>query len=232
MLTMWAFIGVESASIPADDVENPKRTIPLGTILGTLSTLAIYVLTTAAVVSILTLEKTQKACAPFSDAAEILFGPILEPLGIPAMAGSIIAIAAILSSYGSLNGWILNQAMVSYAAARDGLFPKPFARVSKKGVPLLGLTITSALMSIVYLVVSSYSLGDQFEILISVATLLALIVYLLCVFADLVMSKRKGGEFKLSFWQLVISGIALLYVLGAMFGGTRELIMTCQGTLT
>jgi APA family basic amino acid/polyamine antiporter len=42
LLTLWAFIGLESATVPADEVKDPETTIPRATILGTGAATAMY----------------------------------------------------------------------------------------------------------------------------------------------------------------------------------------------
>lgn len=43
---MFAFLGIESATVPTGDVDDPKRTIPRATILGTLYCGLIFILGT------------------------------------------------------------------------------------------------------------------------------------------------------------------------------------------
>ena len=125
-LTMFAYLGLESATVPAGDVKDPERTIPRSTILGISIAMLLYVLGTIAVMGIVPREQLVKSVAPFSDAAQILWGP---------WGATAISIAVILSSIGALNGWTLLMGQVPMAAARDGLFPAIFSRLSEQGVP-------------------------------------------------------------------------------------------------
>jgi putrescine:ornithine antiporter len=45
-LTLWAFLGMESAAQNSDAVENPKKNVPLACMMGTLGAAVIYVLST------------------------------------------------------------------------------------------------------------------------------------------------------------------------------------------
>ena len=116
---MFAYLGLESATVPAGDVKDPERTIPRSTILGISIAMLLYVLGTIAVMGIVPREQLVKSVAPFSDAAQILWGP---------WGATAISIAVILSSIGALNGWTLLMGQVPMAAARDGLFPPIFSR--------------------------------------------------------------------------------------------------------
>jgi len=73
-LTLWAFIGLESATVPAEDVADPERTIPRSTILGTAIAAVVYIRGTAAVMGAIPAGTLAGSTAPFADAAEEIFG--------------------------------------------------------------------------------------------------------------------------------------------------------------
>jgi len=100
-LTLWSFIGVESATVPADDVSNPKKTIPRATILGTIVTALVYILSTVAVMRIIPLAELGKSGAPYADAAGSVWGQ---------WAFYAVVIGAVISCLGTLNGWTSSRA--------------------------------------------------------------------------------------------------------------------------
>ena len=67
-MTLYAFLGFESATIPSDNVKDPGKTIPRATILGTLITTMVYILGTAAVMGMVPLQELEVSPAPFADA--------------------------------------------------------------------------------------------------------------------------------------------------------------------
>ena len=138
-LTLWAFIGLESATVPAEEVRDPARTIPRATIWGTLVTAAVYAGATIAVMGIVPLATLQDSTAPFADAATEVFGG--------AFWGRVVALVVMISTFGALNGWILLQGRVPYAAAKDGLFPKAFGKLGRNGTPVFGLVVSSVLIT-------------------------------------------------------------------------------------
>ena len=105
---MFAFLGLESATVPAGDVRDPKRTIPRATVLGITIAALLYVLGTIAVMGLVPREQLVKSVAPFSDAAQVLWGP---------WGATAISIAVIVSAIGALNGWTLLMGQVPMAAA-------------------------------------------------------------------------------------------------------------------
>jgi APA family basic amino acid/polyamine antiporter len=98
--------------------------------------------------------------------------------------GWAVALAALVSMTGCLNGWTLLSAQTPYAAARDGLFPAAFAR-RRRGVPTVGVGVTVVLASL--LTVYNYTSGSAkvFEILVLVTTFTATVPYLLATAAQL-----------------------------------------------
>ena len=113
-LTLWGFVGIESATVPAGSVKNPAKNIGRATILGTVLVAVIYILSSGIVMGMIPNSELQHTTAPFAEAAGIIFGPV---------GAIVIAIGAIISCLGALNGWVLLQGQIAMAAANDGLFP-------------------------------------------------------------------------------------------------------------
>lgn len=217
LLTMWAFIGVECASVPADNVENPKKTIPRATIIGTLLVVAVYFLSAIGVISLIPVDKLAGSVAPFTDATKVLFG---EEYGD--FAGKFIAAGAVISALGALNGWILMQGQVAYAPALDKLFPAIFGKLTKSGVPMWSIVVGSLLITILFSMNFSKDLVDQFEFMIKLATLTALLMYLYCTIARIVISLKKG--IPLTKKPIIIASLAFAYVSWAIVGSGYELV--------
>jgi APA family basic amino acid/polyamine antiporter len=142
-IALFSYLGVETASVAAAKVRDPDRNIPRATILGTIATAAVYLLSLTAVFGILPNATLQSATAPFSDAANAIFGGT--------WAGSVMAIAVIISGFGALNGWTMICAEMPLAAANDGLFPDRFKQLSKSGVPAFGIIASTVLASVAML---------------------------------------------------------------------------------
>jgi len=216
-LTLWAFLGLESASVPADDVQDPKRTIPRATIIGTIITAVVYVLGTTAVIGILPPELAEKSSAPFADAAGVIWG---------GWAGYFIAAGAAISCFGALNGWILLQGQMPRAIAIDGLFPKIFKTTSKHRTPLFGLIFSSILVSILMAMNFTKSLVEQFTFIIMLATLACLIPYILCSLSELMIyfKRREKLNKRRLFSSTILAIFAFLYSFWALAGLGREIV--------
>ncbi|MFI0353267.1 amino acid permease [Actinomadura sp. 9N407] len=221
-LTLWAFIGLESATVPAEDVKDPEKTIPRATIAGTALTALIYILGTVAVLGLVPAAALATSTAPFADAADAAFG---------GWAADLVAAGAAISAFGALNGWILLQGQVPFAAARDGLFPRVFARTGRGGTPIVGLVVSSVLASGLMLMNYNASLVDQFTFIILLATLTTVIPYAYAAVAELVLlatdrAAFSGGRLAR---DAVIALLAFGYSAWAIAGAGYEVVY--KGTL-
>ena len=184
-LTMFAYLGLESATVPAGDVRDPERTIPLATILGVSVAALLYVLGTTVVLGVVPRAQLVGSVAPFADAARAMWGN---------WAAHVVSIAVMISSLGALNGWTLLMGQVPMAAAKDKLFPDVFARLSSHHVPAIGIILSSALATGLVLVQMSGGPGFAavYTMLVSLATMTAVIPYVFCSLADGLISTRAG----------------------------------------
>ncbi len=184
-LTLFAFLGLESATVPAGNVDNPQRTIPRATILGTIIAAVIYIAGTVAVMGIIPIGSLAGSNAPFADAAAKIWGP---------WAGYAVAAGAAISCFGALNGWILLQGQMPFAVARDRLFPKSFARLSKRGTPVVGLVVSSVLVSLLLIMNYTKGLVEKFQFIILLATMTCLVPYIFSSMAEVMMQIKLRGD--------------------------------------
>jgi APA family basic amino acid/polyamine antiporter len=216
-LTLWAFLGLESATIPAEQVRNPARTIPLATVVGTLVTAGIYLLSSAAVMGVLSAPALAASSAPFADAATRMWG---------SAAGKVVAAGAALAAFGVLNGWVLVQGQMPLAPARDGLFPAPFARMSRRDTPTFGLVLSSILATV--LVAANYTRGlvGLFTFTALLATVTALLAYVGSSAGQILLIFRQPERFggKGARTAVVVSAVAFVYSLWAIVGAGLDVV--------
>lgn len=215
ILTLWAFLGLESATVPARAVDNPERNIPLATFWGTLGTAAIYILTCSIVVLLVPGSQLAEASAPLADVIRMFWGD-----GI----ASTLALFAFFSGFGALNGWILLQAEMPRVLANDGVFPKVFARESRHGTPGASLVITSLLLTTLVLMNYSRSMVQVFTFIILISTSTYLVMYLCCALAALKLcwAGSLGARGRRLSPFLLIAMLASAYSLWTLFGAGAE----------
>ena len=207
-LTLWAFSGLESATIPADQVDNPKSTIPKATLYGFIIAAIIYISSQVTIMSVVPNAELQQSGAPFADAARILWGDT---------AATIIAIGAVISCLGALNGWILLQGQVPMTAARDGLLPKVFLDKNNEGVSIPALFISSILISILVMANFSEGMLSLFTFALLVSTLGFFIPYLLSIAAELKLTLANWKNEK-DYFILISASSALIFYGWAISG--------------
>ncbi len=218
-LTLFAFLGMEAATIPAANIRNPEITISRATIVGTIITIIIYLLTSISIMGVLPQEQLAQSSAPFADAAELIWGSTGKYL---------IGIGALISTFGALNGWILMQGHMPLAMAEDDLLPSIFKRRSKKNLPVFGLLVSSLLVTVIVLVNSSKGLVAIFTLLILVSTFLALVSYLFSSLAEVVIlikHKPTGWE-KRIMKAFILSLPAFVFSVIAVYGAGAETVFS------
>ena len=215
-LTFFAFLGIECATIPSGSVSNPEKTISRATILGTLVATFVYILSTISVMGMIPAHQLEQSVTPFADAAILIFGN-----GAQYWVSAGVAIAA----FGALNGFILIQGQVPYAIAKDKLFPAVFAKKNSKGVPVMGITISSVFVSVFMCMNYSKGLVAQFKFLILLSTLTVLIPYLFCTAAYMVLRLQHTFKTKMSIvWAILLASTAFLFSMWMIIGSGQETV--------
>lgn len=206
-LTLWALLGVEAATIPADAVRDPARTIPRATVFGTLLAGIATVAACTAAIGLVPAAQLAESSAPMVDAARALWG---------APAAIAMALVAAVSCFGSLNGWVLASGHLPMAAARDGLLPRALARIDSRGTPAFAIALSASLSGA--LIVSNYtrSLVQLFTLTILLATAATLLPYVASTAAWLHRGERRGR---------LVAFAALVYSLYALAGIGREAML-------
>lgn len=175
-LTFWGFLGLESATVPADKVTDPARNIPRATLIGVGLTGLIYLGISLAFAFYMPASEAAASPAPVAAFLGKTFGS-----GV----AQAVALFAAISAFGALNGWILIQGEMPWAMARGGVFPAWFAHESARGIPLRGHLVSSSLLTIVILLNAQKGMAKLFEFIGSVSIAAGLVAYLLSALAAL-----------------------------------------------
>ncbi len=210
--TLWAFIGVESASVSAGVVKNPSKNVPIATVGGVLIAAVCYILSSSVIMGMIPNSQLVKSSAPFVDAVVVALGPV---------AGQIVAACAAIGCLGSLAGWTLLVGQTAKAAADDGLFAPLFARVNKKGVPATGLAVVAIIMTVQVLATMSPTASSQFGKIASIAVIMTLLPYIYSSIAIKVLGWHKMSNREYAFY-CTVGIIGAVYSLWAMVGSDGE----------
>ena len=208
-ITLYAFLGIESASIPAGNVKDPEKTVPRATMLGTIIVTLVYLLSSVVLFGIMPVDELASSPKPFADAGQIIGGDF---------AGYFVAAGAAISGMGALNGWILLSGQLPMATAQDTMFPRVFKRENSSGAPYIGLLIGSSLTSILVLMNLTDGLVEAFTFLLNITVLTVLVPYLFVSAAYIIVVIEKNLHFNNAIKTFTLGTLGGTYSLWAIFG--------------
>lgn len=213
-VALFAYLGIETASVAASRVRDPNKNVPRATVYGTLACAVVYILGTLAVFGTVSNSALRKSSAPFSDAANAIFGGT--------WAGGIVAVAAIVSGLGCLVGWTFIVGEMPFAAARAGQFPRVFARETR-GLPIFGIVASTGLATL--LTIAAYTSFEQvFTTVVLLTVFTSVIPFLFSAAAQcfwLVTGGRAVSWIRFT-RDLVVSIAALVFTFWALIGTGQE----------
>ena len=214
-LVMWSFIGIETATVPADNVINPQETIPKVLIASVITILILYILVSISIAALVPASELLDSSAPFALAASKILG---------VTGGAIISIGALISTLGSLNANTLTAGNLSLAAARDGLLPSKFVILTKNGTPIFTYLLTGVFVSILLMLNYTKGMVNAFVFMAMLSTLSTLIAYAFCAIAEFKFAKADAKNTQRNN-ALLLSCVTFLYAFFAIWGAGIEMII-------
>ncbi|CAM3651868.1 amino acid permease [Nocardiopsis rhodophaea] len=219
---LFVYSGVESASVAAEKVRDPRRNVGRATVIGTLACSAVYLLCLVSMMGVVPSQELAGSRAPFALAADTMFGGVFW--------GSAVALMAVVSGLGAMNGWMMVVAEMPMAAARDGLFPRFLDRVNRRGVPHTGV-LAGAVMASLVIIGNFYGAADAFRSIVLLATFTSVVPYFFSACAQLywlATGARPVSAARLAV-DAVLAALALLFSLWMVIGAGAE--ATFQGVI-
>lgn len=210
-LTFFAFLGMESATIPSEEVAEGGKTIAKATMRGTYFAIVIYILSSMVLIGVIPPETLQKSSAPFADAAILMWGN---------NAQYWVALGAVISTFGALNGWLLMQGQIPMSAAKDKMFPAIFGKKNEFGSPAIGIVFSSIIVSIILLLNFSKGLIKAFEFIMLLSTLSVLVPYLFSSATHILIFYKKGKK-----WFWVLGLLAFMFSIWMIVGSGAEVVL-------
>lgn len=203
-LTLFAYLGIESASITSHKIEKSEANVGRSGLIGFLLTAFIYILCSVVIFGLVNSAKLSQSTAPFADASATFLGGYAE---------QFVALVALIATLGALNGWILIQGQIAYALAKDGLFPAFFKKRNTAEVPYLGIVVSSLLATFLLIAKFSGSLVDVFSFMMNLSTLSALTPYFLSAVSLFIFIRRGKQPSKGMQIVAVLSGLFCLWMI-------------------
>ncbi len=215
-LTLWAFLGMESAAQNSNAVENPKRNVPLACMLGTLGAAVVYILSTTVIQGIVPNAELAKSTGPFGLAYAKMFNPAV---------GSVIMGLAVMACIGSLLGWQFTIAQTAKSAADERMFPAVFAKVNRMSAPVVGMIIMGVVQTVMALSTISPTLAEQFNALVNLAVVTNVVPYIISLSALMVMMQKAKVTQGVYRRNVAVALVAMLYSVYAIDASGKDAVM-------
>ena len=215
-MTLWAFLGLESACANADAVENPEKNVPIAVLGGTLGSAVIYIVSTNVIAGIVPNLELANSTAPFGLAFAHMFNETI---------GKVIMGLMVMSCFGSLLGWQFTIAQVFKSSAEEGYFPAFFKKVTSKDAPIVGMVTITALQTLLSLMTISPSLNKQFNVLVDLAVVTNVIPYLLSMAALAVLLKAENVAPQKYKTTVFVAFIGSLYSIYALYAAGEQAML-------
>ena len=201
LIVFYAFVGFESAVIPAGEARNPKRDIPIALVRTILAITVFYSLIQVVTISVAPDIASSKT--PLAEVAQLLMG---------AAGAAILTLGAVFSISGNVTSSMLSAPRMVYAMGQLGSLPAWFGNIHPRFHTPANAILFYAVFSI------ALALSGGFVWLAVISTIVRLLVYVLCI-TTLPILHRKLGEYEgqFSLWGgMAIPVLALLLSLWLM----------------
>jgi APA family basic amino acid/polyamine antiporter len=209
-LALFSMLGFECATMPADKIRNPERTVPLATMSGVMITGVVYIATYASVLFLLSSARTAASPAPLADAISPALG---------SGAATAVALFAAISALGCVNGWILVAGEIPLTLAQDGVFPAWFGKTTGLGTPVRAQIVAGVVSTLLVLANYSKSMNGLFAFFALVTTVSSLFLYVAVAAAALALTADKRIR---SAVLPLVAVPGLLFSLWAFWGAGEE----------
>ena len=215
-MTLWAFLGLESACANSDAVENPGKNVPIAVLGGTLGAAVIYIVSTNVIAGIVPNLELANSTAPFGLAFAHMFDETI---------GKVIMGLMVMSCFGSLLGWQFTIAQVFKSSAEEGYFPAFFKKVTSKDAPIVGMVTITSLQTLLSLMTISPSLNKQFNVLVDLAVVTNVIPYLLSMAALAVLLKTENVPHQKYKKTVLVAFIGSVYSIYALYAAGEQAML-------
>lgn len=199
LLTLWGFIGLETATVPAGSVENPGKTIPRALVWGTICVAFIYLINSIGIMGLIPAPMLAVSKAPYVDAAQYMFGGSWHLL---------ISLTAGIVCIGTLNAWTLTSSQIALGLAQDRFMPPFFGAKNSNDAPVWGLILSClGILPLLFLTMHE-NIAQQITAVIDFSVTAFLFVYVACTLSFFKLLRKHKQR---SCYQWVFGLIALLF---------------------
>ena len=217
-LVSWLFIGMESVTVPAEEIRGAGRTIRRAAYTGFAVTCGVYLLVLLSLNLAVPASELAGAASPLAAVARARFGEV---------GALVVTIGALVSIAGILNGWLLVTSRMAFATARDGLAPRRLARLHpRSATPVTALIVSSGLTGALVLLYFGGGLLEIYSFVALLSTATALVAIGVACAAEIVLLRREPERFTpRQRWRgPITAGLGLVVVVLMIAGAGLEVI--------
>jgi len=210
----FSFGGWWDLSKVAGEVQDPERTLPRALVYGVLILTIVYVLTSAAFIYLVPVERVTSGEIFVAQAGEVLFGQA---------GGKLLAGIVIIAVFGSIAALVMSAPRVYFAMARDGLFIPAVAKVHPRfDTPTRAIMIQAVLASLLVILGTFNTIITYF--------IFVVVIFLALTVASLFILRQRGfaAPFRTPGYPLtpivfILLTIIVLFLIGASNPGAAIL---------
>jgi amino acid transporter len=212
-ILIFAFVGVESVATNNALIRNPKKVVPIATIVGFIIVAIIYITSTTVIEGMFPAGEIQKADASFALSMQTIFNSKVVGDGV-SLIMSVACIASFLV-------WNLSSASAAKTSADNGFLPKAYSYTNKFGINSKGLVINGVIMTLIEIVLMMLgsNVAAAFNITVTLSVLLLLFPYFWSGIALLKQEKLSG---KGSWTTKLIVGISSIFIFSAFMSANMD----------
>lgn len=212
-ILIFAFVGVESVATNNELIENPKKIVPLATMIGFVIVAVIYIASTTVIEGMFSAEEIVKAPASFALSMHKITGSV-----IVADAVSILMAIACIASF---LVWNLSSASAAKTSADRGFLPKAYSYTNKYGINSKGLVINGVIMTIlqIVLMLMGSNVAAAFNITVTLSVLLLLFPYF---WSGIALLKKNMELGKKSIGTIITVAISSVFIISAFVSATLD----------
>jgi amino acid transporter len=204
VIALYDYLGYGQATTVGDEVRDPARTLPRSILISVLGVAALYIATQLGVLAVIPWHDLVPATpdGPPPPLANYVASSVVERVW-GTWPARIVTVAVLVTAFASTYGNLLGASRVPYAAARDGVFFRPFARLSERGrFPNVSLVV----IGLIAVPACFLSLSDA----INALTAGLVIVQSIAQIAALVALRARGTRAPYRMWLYPIPALVAL----------------------
>lgn len=214
LVTVWVFTGIEGAVVFSSRAKT-KKDVGTATVIGLISVLVTYFLMTVLAQGVIQQDQISKLANPS-------MAQVLEHI-VGHWGSVLVNIGLIISVLGAWLGWTLLAGELPFIVAKDGLFPKWFAKENRHKAPVNSLLITNILVQL--FLISMLFTDSAYQFAFSLASSAILIPYMFSAFYQLKYTIEHKGHATVKQWTIGI--IASIYAIWLVYAaGIDYLLLT------